>query len=348
MRRRAAALVLGVLAASALTFGGNAAAAPPHGDQAKMSHERVVDYWTPHRRAAATPLDVTVAERRQHSRRPGSPMHRPTARAKTRGHRGAPPQTGRWAKGRNVVDGALWPASRSQVARTTGKAFFLLDGNQYVCSGSAVRGPRGVDLVLTAGHCLTGEAGSYATFFLFVPGWDGTPWSESDVWTATSVFVTEEWQQSEELSDDTGLAVVTNDEGKTFDALPGRLPTMDFLAAHRHRRDNRSYSVFGYPSAAPYDGVNLGYCQGPVDRGLEVDDTLSMACGMPEGSSGGPWYSGPRGTGGIASVTSFSFEGSDQLFGPTFDAPEARLLAQAWDGVCTAREVCSADLSATP
>lgn len=308
MRRTVLAAVLGALTAvSVLLAGGGAAAAPPpHAKKKPDNHERTLDYWTEHR------LDKAVPR----------------------------------AKGRSVVKGRKWKDETARVARTTGKVFFLMGGQQYVCSASAIGNGGAVDLVLTAGHCVYDEADGYASFFLFIPGYAGGGWDGYDVWTAESVFTTDGWHEDTDLADDTGLAVVTSgDGGPSLRESLGPLPTM---ATDLDYSDGEVFSAFGYPSENPYKGVRLGWCQGPVEVSSEVADTVSLPCRMSGGASGGPWYAGREGTGRIASVNSFGFDGVQEMFGPTFDDAEERMLAEARDGACASAEVCSAEVSSTP
>lgn len=308
MRRTALAAVLGALtAASVLLAGGGASAAPPpHAKGKPDSHERTLDYWTESR------LDNAVPR----------------------------------GKGRSVVKGRTWKEDAAPVARTTGKVFFLMGGEQYVCSASAIGNGRSVDLVLTAGHCVYDESAGYASFFLFIPGYAGGGWEGYDLWTAESVFATDGWQGDGDLADDAGLAVVTSgDGGPSLREALGPLPTM---ATGLDYSDGEVFSAFGYPSDNPYKGVRLGWCQGPVEVSSMEEDTLSLPCRMGGGASGGPWYAGREGTGSIASLNSFGFDGVKAMFGPTFDAAERRMLAEAADGACAPGEVCSAAVSPTP
>src|SRR5687767_6013602 len=59
--------------------------------------------------------------------------------------------------------------------RLNGKLFFSLDGGTYVCSGTAVAATAGVNLVWTAGHCVTDGVQDgvehKATNFLFIPAY---------------------------------------------------------------------------------------------------------------------------------------------------------------------------------
>jgi hypothetical protein len=245
----------------------------------------------------------------------------------------------------------VWQDPDTRVARTTGKVFFRIGSADFSCSAAAVTAPdSATNLVLTAGHCLfepgeSPETGQFASFFLFIPGFEGgyvplNPDSTRtyDVWTARSVFTTDGWQAGE-LGDDVGFAAVTNDDGKTFADTLGDLPVVEMPT---QARAGQTVSAFGYPSARNYKGRQLGYCQGALERG--EPGTLALPCQLTGGASGGPWYSGVGGTGAIVSVNSFLLRGENRVFGPVFDDDEQALFEEAGDGVCDASETCSTGL----
>lgn len=327
MRRATALMSASLLAASAaLAWGGSAVAASSPGDDrgeksgvsASSEHQRIVDYWTPARRASAIPRD----------------MVRPDSRAK--GDR--PGQGGGGSGGSgSVVTGSTWSDSTAPVAKTTGKVFFTLGGVRYVCSGSAVAGS--VNLVLSAGHCVWDDAAEFASRWMFVPGYkDGSgPYGE---WTATSLFTTANWAGAGNTwPDDAGMAVVTGGGATPLTSVLGTLPTMATASGHVDLA-GAVYSAFGYPAAQKYKGNTLTYCQGPVQLRYDGEDTLSMACEMTGGSSGGPWFGAAGGTGEIVSVNSYGYSGLKRMFGPTFDSQESVMSGAAGDGECDAGEAC--------
>ena len=338
MRRYAALAVLSLLAASTTSvLAGPATAASPRADQARdKAHQRIVDYWTPARRANAKPRDVVLPDPRAKGQKPDKPG----------GGKGG--GKGGGGKDDGAITGSTWSGGGA-VAQTTGKVFFLIDGNQYTCSASAVDGD-GVDVVLTAGHCVWDDAAGFATFFLFVPGYEGTMPPEGERWTATSLFTTEAWaDDGDSYSDDAGLAVMDHPAYGSFaEALEVDLPTMAIPGEYASSEGD-TFSAFGYPAAQKYKGSTLTYCEGPVELGFsDALDTLSMPCDMTGGSSGGPWYDGPAGQGAITSLNSYGYNGIHRMFGPTFDAEqEGAMKDQATDGACDAGERCTSKVTGT-
>lgn len=246
--------------------------------------------------------------------------------------------------GTGTVTGAKWTDSSAPVAKTTGRVFFTLGGRDYSCSGSAVldNSVSTVSLVLTAGHCVWDDTLHFASNWMFDPGYtNGTaPYGH---WTATALFTTSGWHAAggADWPDDAGIAVVEGDTtGQTLaQRLQVALPSVD--TSGNYTDSSLTYSAFGYPAAQKYKGVALTYCQGPVQLGLDGDNTVSMACDMTGGSSGGPWYDHANGVGKIKSLNSYGYLGIKRMFGPTFDTQEGAMLSAAGNGVCNNGEVCS-------
>jgi V8-like Glu-specific endopeptidase len=204
-----------------------------------------------------------------------------------------------------VQRGAPWTAGGA-VARTTGKVFFTLGADDYVCSGSAVDSPDR-STVLTAGHCVVDpETATDATNWAFVPGYvDGR--APYGIFPATHLATTSGWRGAEDFDVDLAFANVgPNAAGKRLvDVVGGQ------AIAFGTARGQTTFA-FGYPAVAPWSGQRLIHCAGTV-----VQDTTpvpstdqGLSCTMTPGSSGGPWFSrfDPRsGRGTLTSLTSFSY-----------------------------------------
>jgi hypothetical protein len=83
-------------------------------------------------------------------------------------------------------------------------------------------------------------------------------------------------------------------------------------------------AAFGYPAGAPYDGLKLTHCEGPIGQDpRNSDETWSMACEMTGGSSGGPWLQGMEladGSGGtVTSLNSYGYSNEPFMYGPKFN-----------------------------
>lgn len=198
-----------------------------------------------------------------------------------------------------------------------GKVFVVLDGADYVCSGNAVTSGNS-STVATAAHCLTGGPGLRPSKFIFVPGYNGAdpenpaPHGE---WAGRDYFVPEQWSANGDFSYDTGFAVVGQLGGKNLTEAVGGTGVV-------FNRDRLlDYKALGYPEDKPFDGQTLKSCVGTVapDTTNPQFDTQGIACDMAGGSSGGPWLirgGDPKNVGYQNSVNSYSYKGSDVMYGP--------------------------------
>jgi V8-like Glu-specific endopeptidase len=226
-----------------------------------------------------------------------------------------------------ATTGALW-SSGGAVARTTGKVFFSMGSNDYVCSGSTVASGNS-DVVVTAGHCVKNGTGVWATNWTFVPGYasGNDPYGS---FSANKFYVASQW--STQADNDYDVAFVTLN--------PAQVGGAQVTAVHEVGGQGVEFgsapsqvTVFGYPADAPYNGQQLYYCSGTVspDPYQETDDT-GVTCVMTAGSSGGPWLAGfdpATGTGIITSVSSFKYSTNDQILYGTPFGPVAQELYEA-------------------
>ena len=140
-------------------------------EDAQTRHDRIVAHWTVGRMAAAIPRDFSFDSARgfQPNRPPGS--------------------------GGGGVAGASWTGG-GKILQASGKVYFEMGGGAYVCSGAVANDTRsGYSLVLTAAHCAFDEvAGKFATNWLFIPNFDGSPTftcsqTVHGCWTASALVV---------------------------------------------------------------------------------------------------------------------------------------------------------------
>lgn len=324
MRRTLLAVVLiGSLALAVLAAPAGASPerrADAAADARQAEHRRIADYWTAERRAAATPREIVL---------PLGSKPQPMAK---------PSRSGSGDSG-----GSTWSGG-GDVVLTTGKVFFTLNGTNYVCSGSAVRSAH-ENLVLTAGHCLHngGGGGPWATNWAFYPAYNSGTHPRLGVWTATDLYTTSNWHTKDNwYDDDAGFAIVfgggdssgaTDPAGTLEDEIMEEAAaahtdgTANIPAIDTTRTDfSPKYYAFGYPAAGKYNGQTLTYCSGSVSTTRDSYDTLSMACNMTGGSSGGPWlteWNDVTKTGTLNSVNSYGYSSlKNVMFGPIFGAQE--------------------------
>jgi V8-like Glu-specific endopeptidase len=292
--RRCTRLLGGAALVAGLAVGGAGAATAdgPDAERTAFSssaQSEAHDYWTADRMEAAVPADDLA------------PEGTPSAAAVEKGE----PAT---------VQGSAAPAQASPRAAaaaqdTVGKVFFTQGGQDYGRSGNAVASANG-STVATAGHCVN-EAGTWATNWVFVPGYDHGR-APHGTWAATDLVSTDQWVSSEDISYDVAFATVEPESGGA--TLEDTVGTTS-IAFNRER--GAHYTAFGYPAAAPFDGESLESCTGTAS-----DDTLGgtlsqgIDCDMTGGSSGGPWF---LDDGAQNSVNSFGYTTqANVMYGPYF------------------------------
>ena len=203
--------------------------------------------------------------------------------------------------------------------RLNGKVFFTMNGSSFVCSGTAVNSEN-KSIVWTAGHCVHGgRGGRFHTNWAFVPAYSSSfnghrPYG---TWTARELWTRTEWSANSNFRQDVG-AVVVNRVGniRLVDRIGGQ--GILFNASR-----SQNYSSFGYPQAAPFNGLSQFRC----NSGLVANDfppgvgpaTMKIHCNMTGGSSGGGWLVNlsTAGLGFVNSVNSYRYNTTpDHLFGP--------------------------------
>jgi hypothetical protein len=240
--------------------------------------------------------------------------------------------------------GQSWPTTGTNagglVGRASGRVYFEMGANAYVCSGTVVNDGRGDrSLVLTAGHCVFDAAQGWATFWMFVPQADGLPvvptcaQSPRGCWTAEALVAHSRFTTAGGFSGtaaryDYAFAVVGNgghngstqldaDSTADSDTAPDSLP----IAFSGVSKGNLLYA-FGYPAAAPYNGTDLVYCSGKIGQDLfNGNATWSIVCNQTGGASGGGWlrgFSETTGIGTLGSLNSYRYSFSNRMYGPKF------------------------------
>lgn len=243
----------------------------------KLTQSRITTYWTQERMTSALPADARFAG-----------TNKAAAKA---------------TKGKVRVT-AVPESPQSRL----GKVFFTLGGQDYVCSGTATSsGNR--DVVTTAGHCLNEGPGDFATNFAFVPAYDNgsRPYG---TWTAEQLYTSSAWANSGDFDYDVGFAVMNeNASGQSLTDVVGSYP----IAFNLSR--GLSYTSYGYPAAAPFDGQSLYSCSGTATQDPYGSNDQGLSCDMTGGSSGGGWLTGGR----LNSVNSFKYTfDRSTMYGPYF------------------------------
>ncbi|MEU2657791.1 hypothetical protein ABZ615_20995 [Streptomyces sp. NPDC007325] len=274
----------------------------------------IEDLWDPARMQSAKSPDPTITA--QAGASGSDPVPRPVTaqREKTPYHRNAAP---------------------------VGKIFFDSPQGSMVCSGTIVKDPRRPgrsNLVWTAGHCVhAGKRGGWYRNITFVPAFNdlgkspaalrgaqshevypyGQYWAD---WAVTSG----EWIQRGGTDqawpyDYAVLHVQPQRGGKSLEETVGAALPVDFSAPAPARAG--TVGAWGYPQAAPYNGVIMHKCLTGASRLTVAPATPVMyriGCTMTAGSSGGGWFRAlPGGKTALVSNTSIGpARGNGWLAGP--------------------------------
>ena len=294
----------------------------------QSEHDRIVKFWTNARIARAIPRDFV--------RNPQSRTYKPN----------------QWRNsGSGVAAATTWTAG-GEVSTSTGKVFFQMGKNFYVCSGSVIteNAPQR-SIVLTAGHCAFDEVNkAFATNWLFIPKYYEKPVglnpdasfckdTSFGCWTASALIVSNEYATAGAFND----TAVKHDYA--FGAMgPGGKSGTDDLSqivgSHEisiaAQADGVDTWIFGYPAANRYKGNKLMFCNGLLGFDSRMMyETYSLPCSLSAGSSGGPWFSPfvttgtNKGTGTQISVNSYTYGGSKAMHGPKFTSETEEMYVAA-------------------
>ena len=346
MRARLALLVVPLLLVSLLpaVAAASAPGAPTLPDAAAQHRAAVLAYWTPERMRAAIPRDFLFDG--SHGRlqpavkpdvkptRPPKPTPTPTA---------VPTPTPMPSPSLDTM-GSSWTAGGLMLT-ATGRVYFEMDGSGWICSGSVISDGRGdQSIVLTAGHCVVGNDGVFATNWLFIPAFDLHPTytcatTEYGCWVADALYADQSFATAGSFNTtatqhDWGFAVVGSDglSGTQLDLQVGSVQI-----AYPNLTSQKA-SAFGYPAAAPYSGSDLVYCRGTVgqDR-LTGNTTWSLPCNLTGGASGGPWVqandtaSYADATAGSVNSYKYNFD-KNHMYGPKFNSDTRNVFNAAENG----------------
>ena len=276
--------------------------------------QEVSAYWTPERMKNA----------------------KPRARVKPGGSAAAGGTTSDWSR-YAVALGAN--GAYANADRQNGKVFMTIGGGNYVCSGTAVTASAGVNLVWTAGHCVTDGPGQEASKFMFVPGYYRGA-EPNGRWVFTVLDSTAGWeaQGADRFRYDAGAARVVNsaNAGATFESTIGTRP----ISFGVNPTGQRLVAI-GYPASGKFNGSQQYACASPFRRwdGTAQLDPMQISCDMTGGSSGGGWFldvdrdsladSGEP----LVSNTSYGYQSlKNALFGPFLSSPgQAQTLYNSLD-----------------
>lgn len=310
-----------------------------------VAARRVASYWTPERMAAAEPYPVhrsagTPAGRVTTSGKVGRPMTVEPVRAGS---------TGRVGQAATKVPRPYTNYPDKLVT----KIFFVgADGGNYVCSGTIVNSDN-KSMISTAGHCVADESlQQWHSNWLVVPAYASknakTDKGPYGTWVAHSATTRASWFWEANWNEDIGFLVVKKKKGKSI------VQKLGAQGIKFNQDREQKFKDFGYPAAAPFDGMSQWLCASPYmkdDPGYDPaaggPAPMGIACDMTPGSSGGGWLiKMKKGLGFVNSVNSFKYiEGPladpNTMYGPYFGDGAKELYR--YTEQCTAKTGCPAE-----
>ncbi|MFE1996223.1 trypsin-like serine peptidase [Streptomyces parvulus] len=237
-------------------------------------------------------------------------------------------------------------------AAPVGKVFFDSPEGSMVCSGTVIKDvnhPGKSNLVWTAGHCVhAGGSGGWYRNIAFVPSYNDLAKSEAQLadattaemapygtWWADWASTSNQWIQggSEEGGDgaayDYSVLHVKPEQGsKSLEETVGAALEVDFSAPSA--TEVPSMGAWGYPAAAPYNGLQMFKCvdrPGRLSLSPSLPTMYRIGCTMTGGSSGGGWFRVVDGETRLVSNTSIGPLQNTWLAGPRL-GPEAQEMYQ--------------------
>jgi len=269
----------------------------PRGQTLAEYIQSIDDYWTPERMASAQSLDAVIVNDDELSH---FDNHRKSDGVE-----------------QVLTPSAFLPGIRSSHPSTAGKAYFVLNGQNYMCSGSVVNANNKATIV-TAGHCVYEyERQIWATNWIFIPDYSlgSRPFG---TFVGRELATKNGWMNSRDWNYDVGIVLVNrNDKGQLPQDVVGGLGIT--LNAPKQATTN----AFGFPKNMN-NGETMSTCAGTSSGAtvLAGFTGYQLACGMTGGSSGGPWiqqYNTNTKSGQQVSVNSFIISNRPgYMFGPHF------------------------------
>ncbi|CAF3407151.1 unnamed protein product [Rotaria sp. Silwood1] len=274
--------------------------------------QSTVDYWTPERMANAQPKDALVVDQELSA---WSLSHHPLEPRSDVLERSIPAT----APFENVTKSSMSSESRSTTPRVSGKAFFVMNGRNYLCSGSVVVASNR-DTVITAGHCVYDyELQMWASRWVFIPQYNNGS-ALLGTWVARRLTTLSNWGYYQDYNSDAAIVLMHADsQGKHIQQFTGGLG----IKFNGNKQVN--IHAFGFPKNM-LNGEMMSICTGLTFNGLGIVPRFNgvyTVCGMTGGSSGGPWiqeYDTETMLGQQMSLTSFMIINRPGiLFGPYFN-----------------------------
>jgi V8-like Glu-specific endopeptidase len=231
----------------------------------KKTHEEMLAYWTPERRANAIPKPLPIRKKKQKKSR-GEETD-----PKVISHPQAPTELflpealqSVGMEAHKVSDPTVFPY------RAVGKIFFTQNGSDYVGSASST----GDHVLLTAAHCVY-DNGGWSSWLHFFPYY---PYVFAPNYWPSKMMIYNAWKKNRDFDYD--YAMMSVDANMT--------PSIGHLGLLVNAGlTGQTWKAIGYPAVKPFPGDRMYYANGAF---VQTEEQVCMNHNdMTGGCSGGPW-----------------------------------------------------------
>ncbi|MCL4504822.1 MAG: trypsin-like serine protease [Chloroflexi bacterium] len=200
----------------------------------------------------------------------------------------------------------------------TGKVYFVMNGRNYVCSGSVI----GENTIWTAGHCVSNGQGTFHTNWLYVPVFNMYTSIYPGPWLASYYITTFEFARNVDLTYDYAIVGVRPPWVTGGNSIRHYTGALGF-AWNMPRAQN--WKLLGYPQLI-FDGVRMVYSDSTywADNPRFTPASVGVGSNFKSGSSGGPWILNfAKGQAGqinyMNGTNSYISSIADEIYSPYFD-----------------------------
>jgi V8-like Glu-specific endopeptidase len=168
--------------------------------------------------------------------------------------------------------------------------------------------------VLTAGHCVSDGKGTWASNWMFVPGYNNGA-EPHGRWTAYNLYTFNAWHNGGNFGRDVAFGIVSPRQGRSISATVGTVGVTNCGMGNRVK-------ALGYP-VAKYGGQKMVQADNAISQRdtRQSPATNGIVTDMTGGCSGGPWFSGSNACG----VNSYLYQGRAMIYSPVFDSAVVNL-----------------------
>lgn len=169
-----------------------------------------------------------------------------------------------------------------------GKLFFSQYGDDYICSATVISR----SVIATAGHCVSNGSGTYATNFLFCPGYSQNGEMPGvGCWGVRDGVTTSAFHNSGNVDYDYACLITA----RTGNQYAGQIGDKTGWAGQAYNFSSmQPVMEFGYPAEAPFTGTTIQQVASTewyeVDMASGGQPSKYIGSDLTGGASGGGWF----------------------------------------------------------